>query len=123
MPSWFLLRIFEDASGRLHGRPVPPRRSPSATQSWPTPTYSIYRAAGTFTGTGTTCPAISAAGYTELTSGITGTTYTDTAVTVGDAYCYYATAVSSEGLSSVPSNIASNDFRPGVPTSLKETKH
>ena len=100
---------------RLVGAPVQPRAGPLQPTASPR-CGDVYRH-------GNHVPAISAAGYTELTSGITGTTYTDTAVTVGDAYCYYATAVSSEGLSSVPSNIASNDFRPGVPTSLKETKH
>jgi len=72
--------------------------------------YYIYRLGGT-------CPTSGTSGFTRITATVvTGTAYTDTAVTAG-SYCYYATSVLN-GVESVPSNLASAVILPAPPTAL-----
>jgi hypothetical protein len=91
-------------------------------------TYNIYRAAGTIgSGDVVTCPAAptipnTGTTWTEITTGVTSTTYTDTTVTVGSAECYVATSVLN-GLEGQPSNIASDIIFPAPPTGLTAIGH
>ena len=76
-------------------------------------TVSVFRATGT-------CPAsgIGTLTYTTLTSTApAGGPYTDTAVTVGSAYCYYITATIGSATSG-PSNTVGAVIPVGPPTSL-----
>ena len=77
--------------------------------------YNVYRLAGT-------CPSSGTAGFTLLASAVTALTYTDTTVTVGSSFCYYATATLN-GLESVPSNLAPAVIIPAPPTSLMAGAH
>lgn len=74
-------------------------------------TYNIYR--GTTSGGESTTP---------LAAGVTGTTYTDNAVTGGTTYYYYVRAVNGQGTQSTPSTEVSATppaaTPPPVPTSL-----
>jgi hypothetical protein len=79
-------------------------------------TYNVFRLVGS-------CPASGTVGFTQLnTTPITVLTYTDTAVTVGNSYCYYATAVLG-GFESVPSNLAPVVILPAPPTALTAASH
>jgi hypothetical protein len=86
----------------------------SADSTTTTPgTVSVFRATGT-------CPAsgIGTLTYTTLTSTApAGGPYTDTAVTVGSAYCYYITATIGSATSG-PSNTVGAVIPVGPPTSL-----
>jgi hypothetical protein len=76
-------------------------------------TTNLWRAGGA-------CPATGLpTGATEITTGLTGNTYTDNTVAVG-SYCYYATATVS-GIESYPSKNAQADVKPFGPTSLAIT--
>lgn len=76
---------------------VNPAQNPTGT------TTSLYRLTGT-------CPASPPvtsppSGFTQLTTGLTTSTYTDSSVAGGTTYCYVAVAVSGSSLSA-PSNTA-----------------
>lgn len=74
-------------------------------------TYNIYRAA-------VSCPTSGIpSAPTKIGTGINLLTYTDSAVSVGSTYCYYATA-SLSGLESVPSNTVQAVILPSPPTAL-----
>ena len=89
---------------------TPPARS--ATLTWvdstnPTgTTYSVLRATGLCTGT---------PNFSVLASGVTGLTYKDTTITVGNNYCYAVTATFG-GLTSPNSNTALATVLPKEPT-------
>ena len=76
-------------------------------------TYTVLRADGACGATGQS--------FVAIQSGITGTSYTDATVTVGQAYSYESEAVSSSGVASLPSNCASAMIRPQPPTGLAAT--
>ena len=91
--------------------------------------YNVYRAAGTIGGgNSVTCPAAPViplpvgSAWTQITTGVTATTYTDTAVSAGSAYCYAATSTLS-GLESGPSNVASALVFPAPPSGLTAAAH
>lgn len=71
-------------------------------------TYTVLRAAGACGATGQTFAAVQSA--------IAGTTATDATVIVGNEYSYEVEAVSSSGVSSLPSNCVDVLLRPTPPT-------
>jgi hypothetical protein len=76
-------------------------------------TYNPFR---TTVASGSACPtAISS--YTQIATGITGTTFSDTTATNVGVYCYVVTA-SGGGLTSGPSNVATVTVSPQPPTGL-----
>ena len=91
----------------------------STTLNWSAPsdatsstTYSIYRMSGA-------CPAAPGTAFTLLTSGVTGTTYTDNTITVG-TWCYYVEQVQN-GTNSAPSNMAGGTAAPNAPILISVT--
>lgn len=89
-----------------------------AVLSWSAPsdattgsTYNVYRAVGV-------CPTsgLGSLTFVKLNStGITGLSFTDTSVSVGNSYCYYGTQVQGSA-ESVPSNTAGGTLRPNAVT-------
>lgn len=74
-----------------------------------TTTYSVFAATGA-------CPATGVpAGSTQVTSGVTASSYDDHNVTVGQTKCYYVVAVTN-GAHSVPSNTAPATTPASAPT-------
>ena len=69
-------------------------------------TVTLYRQTGACPAT----PPTSMTGFTQVAAGVTGTTYIDTAVTAGIAYCYIGVSsavisgVSTDAGATVPSN-------------------
>jgi hypothetical protein len=88
--------------------------------------YNVYRAPGTIgTGNLVACPVKSTPVVTpwvQIASGLTGLMYTDSTVSVGNAYCYYATATLGS-LESNPSNTSSAAILPRGPSALVATAH
>lgn len=78
----------------------------------PTLTYNVYRLVRV-------CPSGTPTGFTQVGTA-SATTYSDTAVSVGNTYCYYVTA-QLNALQSVPSNTASAVILPAAPTALGAT--
>ena len=94
--------------------------SHSAVLSWAAPsdatstsTYNIYS-------TPNACPSsgLGTLTWTKIASGLAALTYTDTTVTVGNSYCYYATQVQG-GIESAPGATAGGSLRPGSVTSIQ----
>lgn len=95
--------------------------SHTATLTWgapsdaiPTSAYNIYRATGT-------CPAsgLGSLVFSKIDSApITSLTYTDSTVTVGNSYCYYATQVQN-GTESVPGVTSGGTVRPGTVVTIQ----
>lgn len=91
----------------------------SAALNWSAPsdavsstTYSIYRS-------NETCPAAPDTTFTLLTTGVTGTSYTDTSIGVGN-WCYYVEQVQNS-VSSAPSNMAGGTAAPLAPIMIGVT--
>jgi hypothetical protein len=78
----------------------------ASSDAVPSSTYSIFRASGA-------CPAAPGTGFTLLASGVTGTTFTDTTITVG-TWCYYVEQVQN-GTNSAPSDLAGGTAAPLAP--------
>jgi len=78
----------------------------ASTDAVPSSTYSVFRMAGA-------CPAAPNTSFTLLASGVTGTTYTDTTITVG-TWCYYVEQVQN-GTNSAPSDLAGGTAAPFAP--------
>lgn len=77
-------------------------------------TYNLYRAASS---------CATASSFTKVnTAAISGTSFTDSSVTVGNTYCYQATSVLN-GLESVDSNQTAAVILPAPPTALTATPH
>jgi fibronectin type 3 domain-containing protein len=81
----------------------------------PTLAYNVYRLVGA-------CPSGSPTGFTKVASSVTTVSYTDTAVSVGNTYCYYVTSVLN-GLESVPSNAVAAVILPAAPSSVTVAVH
>lgn len=78
-----------------------------AADATPASTYNVYRANGV-------CPAsgLGSLTFEKLNNlGISGTSYDDTTVAVGQAYCFYATQVQGSS-ESAPSNTAGGTVVP-----------
>ncbi len=81
----------------------------------PTLAYNVYRLVGA-------CPSGAPTGFTKVASSVTTVSYTDTAVSVGNTYCYYVTSVLN-GLESVPSNAVAAVILPAAPSSVTVAVH
>lgn len=81
-------------------------------------TYNPYRAA---VANGTACPS-ALSSYTQLTTGVSGTTFDDSTATSVGLYCYVVTAAGG-GFESAPSNSASATVLPQPPSALTATSH
>lgn len=87
--------------------------SPDAAAN-PSLVYNVYRA-------NSSCPASGApSGASKIGSNVASLSYTDTAVSVGQSYCYYVTA-SLNSLESVPSNDGNAVILPAAPQTLSIT--
>lgn len=66
-------------------------------------TYAVYRLTGTCPAQPATVAAATTAGFTQIATGFTNLTYTDTAVAPGATYCYFSVDESG-GVAATQSN-------------------
>ena len=107
---WFVVLALAIAAGAQssHSVSLSWGASPDAGAN-PSLTYNVYRAASGCTGTPT---------FSKLnTASVSGTSFSDLSVSVGNTYCYEVTAVLN-GLESAPSNSAPAVILPAAPQTL-----
>lgn len=84
----------------------------STSSTTETVTYTVLRGTGT---------CASSPAFNSLTTGLTGTTFTDSTVTAGTSYAYEVEALNAQGAASSPSNCADATVPlpvPAPPTNL-----